>query len=43
MKIITALVIDKNGRVVTTGAQVEVGGEDRYLTMCRKCYKEKTK
>jgi len=35
--------IDKNGRVVTTGAQVEVGGEDRYLTMCRKCYKEKTK
>lgn len=35
--------IDKNGRVVTTGAQVEVGGEDRYLTMCRKCYKEKIK
>ena len=35
--------IDKNGRVVTTGAQVEVGGEDRYITMCRKCYKEKTK
>ena len=35
--------IDKNGRVVTTGAQVEIGGEDRYLTMCRKCYKEKTK
>lgn len=35
--------IDKNDRVVTTGAQVEVGGEDRYLTMCRKCYKEKTK
>jgi thymidine kinase len=35
--------IDKNGRVLTTGAQVEVGGEDRYLTMCRKCYKEKTK
>lgn len=35
--------IDKNGRVVTTGTQVEVGGEDRYLTMCRKCYKEKTK
>lgn len=35
--------IDKNGCVVTTGTQVEVGGEDRYLTMCRKCYKEKTK
>ena len=35
--------IDKNGRVVTTGAQVEVGSEDKYLAMCRKCYKEKTK
>ena len=35
--------IDEHGDVVTEGAQVEVGGEERYLAMCRKCYKEKTK
>lgn len=35
--------IDKDGNVVTKGKQVEVGGEDRYIAMCRKCYKEKTK
>jgi thymidine kinase len=35
--------IDKDGNVVTKGSQIEVGGEDKYLTMCRKCYKEKTK
>lgn len=35
--------IDKNGKVITKGKQVEVGGDDRYIAMCRKCYKEKTK
>ena len=35
--------IEKDGNVVTKGKQVEVGGEDRYIAMCRKCYKEKTK
>ena len=35
--------IDSNGNVITEGEQVEVGGEDKYLAMCRKCYKEKTK
>lgn len=35
--------IDKNGNVVTEGKQIEVGAEDKYLAMCRKCYKEKTK
>ena len=35
--------IDEHGNVVTEGAQVEVGGEERYIAMCRKCYKEKTK
>ena len=35
--------IDSDGNVVTEGAQVEVGGEERYVAMCRKCYKEKTK
>lgn len=33
--------IDKDGNLVTGGKQIEVGGEDRYTTMCRKCYKEK--
>lgn len=35
--------IDDKGNIVTEGAQVEVGGEERYVAMCRKCYKEKTK
>lgn len=35
--------VDANGNVVTKGKQIEVGGEDKYLAMCRKCYKEKTK
>ncbi len=34
--------IDENGDVVTDGKQIEVGGEEKYLSMCRKCYKEKT-
>ena len=34
--------IDKDGNVVTDGEQVEVGGDDRYLALCRKCYYEKT-
>ena len=35
--------VDTNGNVITKGKQIEVGGEDKYLAMCRKCYKEKTK
>ena len=34
--------IDTEGNVVTEGAQVEVGGDERYLALCRKCYFEKT-
>lgn len=30
--------IDKSGHIVTKGAQVECGSEDRYITLCRKCY-----
>lgn len=33
--------LDKDGNIVTEGKQIEVGGEDKYTTMCRKCYKEK--
>ena len=35
--------IDLDGNVITKGKQIEVGGEDKYLSMCRKCYKERTK
>ena len=34
--------IDKEGNVVTDGEQIEVGGNDRYVALCRKCYYQKT-
>lgn len=30
--------INKNREIVTDGAQIEVGGDDRYTSVCRKCY-----
>lgn len=30
--------IDANGRIVTEGSQVCIGGNDRYVAMCRKCW-----
>ena len=30
--------IDARGRIVTQGAQVELGGNDRYIAMCHQCY-----
>ena len=30
--------IDGQGHIVTEGAQVELGGNDRYIAMCHKCY-----
>jgi thymidine kinase len=30
--------VDVNGEIVTEGEQVEIGGDDRYVSMCRKCY-----
>lgn len=33
--------IDKNGKIVTDGEQIEVGGDDRYVSLCRKCYFER--
>ena len=30
--------IDSNGHIVTQGAQVVLGGNDRYIAMCHKCY-----
>ena len=35
--------INKDKEVVTDGNQIEVGGDDRYVSMCRKCYFQKTK
>ena len=30
--------IDGNGRIVTEGSQVLIGGNDSYMAMCRKCW-----
>lgn len=34
--------VDAEGRALTTGAQVEVGGNDRYISLCRRHYRERT-
>ena len=33
--------MDERGQAVRDGAQVEIGGNDRYVSMCRKHFKEK--
>ena len=33
--------IDGNGRVVTKGAQVLIGGNDSYVAMCHRCWRQK--
>jgi thymidine kinase len=33
--------IDSSGQIVTTGAQVFLGGNDSYIAMCHKCWKER--
>lgn len=35
--------IDSTGKIVTAGRQVMLGGNDRYLAMCHRCFKKKTK
>jgi thymidine kinase len=32
--------LDEQGNTVTEGSQVEIGGNDRYISMCRKHFKE---
>ncbi len=32
--------LDGDGKAVTKGSQVEIGGNDRYISMCRKHFKE---
>ncbi len=31
----------KNGMVVTDGNQVEIGGDDKYVALCRNCWRER--
>ena len=33
--------IDGNGNIVTEGSQILLGGNDSYIAMCHKCWKEK--
>ena len=33
--------IDEKGNIVTEGAQVLLGGNDRYVAMCHRCWREK--
>ena len=35
--------IDDSGRIVTKGRQVFLGGNDRYIAMCHKCWRERIK
>ena len=39
-KAIMVLLLDAEGNAVTEGSQVEIGGNDRYISMCRKHFKE---
>ena len=34
---------DENGEIITEGSQVEIGGNDKYKAICRKCWKDKIK
>ncbi|MDE5794906.1 MAG: thymidine kinase [Muribaculaceae bacterium] len=33
--------IDGNGEIITEGEQVEIGGNDRYISVCRNCWRNK--
>lgn len=33
--------IDKHGMVVTDGRQVEIGGDDKYVALCRRCWRNR--
>ncbi len=35
--------IDGNGKIVTDGAQIFLGGDDSYVAMCYSCWKKKIK
>lgn len=33
--------IDSKGRIITEGEQVEIGGNDKYIAVCRRCWTNK--
>lgn len=33
--------IDSQGNIVTDGAQVEIGGDDKYVALCRRCWRNR--
>ncbi len=35
--------IDENGKIITEGSQVFLGGNDSYIAMCHKCWQRKIK
>jgi thymidine kinase len=35
--------LDKNGKVITEGSKVQIGGNDVYRVLCRKHFNEATK
>jgi thymidine kinase len=34
---------DENGEIITDGNQVEIGGNERYKAICRRCWKNKVR
>jgi thymidine kinase len=34
---------DENGEIITEGSQVEIGGNDKYKAICRRCWKNKVR
>lgn len=34
---------DENGEIIIEGSQVEIGGNDKYRAICRKCWKDKVR
>ena len=33
--------VDEDGRAVAAGAQIEIGGNDRYISLCRRHFMER--
>lgn len=33
--------INQSGEIIVDGEQIEIGGDDKYVSLCRKCYYEK--
>ena len=35
--------VDDMGNIITSGSQIEIGGNDKYISLCRKCWRDKLK